>query len=151
MTLATSTRRSATGLLNRLIIACNDGTRAQRSASLVVRGGECRARLEDSANRRVAFANELAELVRGLGGTPANHGTAFETVRAAVHWVDALLIGDNGGDAYRSCARIEARAEKLYERATHADLPGAASRIIAHHHAEIVADHAELRRLSMGG
>ena len=48
----------ASGLLNRLIAACNDGAHAQDRAALVVNGAKRRARLEDSASRRLAFANE---------------------------------------------------------------------------------------------
>jgi uncharacterized protein (TIGR02284 family) len=143
--------RRAAALLNRLIFACNDGARAQTSASLIVKGSERRAQLEDGATRRLAFANELSELVRALGGTPNDGGSAVEGLRAAAHRVRALLVGENGGDAYGTCARVEAHAERLYEVAIDAELPGQARVVVARHHAEIVTDHAELRRLSMGG
>jgi uncharacterized protein (TIGR02284 family) len=154
MTTSTTTvtnRSPATAVLNRLITACNDGARAQRAASTVVGGNDRRARLEDSAGRRDTFVHELGALVSELGGTPTTGGSAFEGLRALGHQVDVLLIGDNGGDAYRSCARIEAHAEKLYARAAAANLPASAATVVARHLVEITADHAELRRRSMGG
>jgi uncharacterized protein (TIGR02284 family) len=155
MTMTTTTPSAAhgraSGLLNRLIAACNDGARAQDRAALVVNGATRRARLEDSASRRLAFANELAELVRSLGGTPRDGGSTVEGLRAAANRVRAVLVGENGGDAYSTCARVEAHAERLYEVAIAAELPGPARLVVARHHAEVVADHAELRRLSMGG
>jgi uncharacterized protein (TIGR02284 family) len=143
--------RRAIAVLNRLILACNDGARAQRAAALVVQGSGRKARLEDSAERHVAFSGELTELVTGLGGVPGDGGSMLETIRIAGRWINVLLVGDNSGDAYGTCVRIEAGAEKLYEKATQADLPGAARLVVARHHAGIVADHVELRRFSMGG
>jgi uncharacterized protein (TIGR02284 family) len=138
-------------LLNRLIIACNDGARARSAAARIMSGAEGRARLEGGAVRRLAFAGELSELVRRYGGRPSDHGSALEGVRAAAHKVNAFFIGENRGDAYTTCARIEARAERLYEDAMETDLPAPARLVVARQQAEIVADHAELRRLSMGG
>lgn len=142
---------NTTPMLNRLIVACNDGARAQSAAALVMNEGSGRTKLEGGATRRIAFASELSELVRRYGGRPNGGGSAFEGFRAAAHWVNALLIGENRGDAYGMCERIEARAEKLYKTAMETQMPEPARLVVARQQREIVAGHAELRRLSMGG
>lgn len=149
-TRATSTRATR-AMLNRLITACNDGARAQHAASVIMRSNERRAWLEDSASRRLAFADELGELVLALGAKPTRAGSTAESLRAAGHWVRTLVVGEHGGDAYASCARIEATAEQLYGLAKDAELSGAARLTIARQYAEIATDSLELRRLSMGG
>lgn len=136
--------------LGRLIVACNDGARAQTAAALVVRGSRG-VRLNGTAARRGSFADELAAMIQSFGGTPTNGASAFETIRAALHAVNALVIGENVGDAYVSCARIEAKTARLYERAIDADMQEPVSELIARHYVEIAADGAEFRRLSMGG
>ena len=136
--------------LARLIVACNDDARAHAAAALVV-GGSRGDRLNAAAARRLSFADELAEQVRSSGGRPEEGGSAFEGIRAALHGLNALVIGENAGDAYGSCARIEAKTERLYERAAGPDMPISVSEVIGRHYLEIAADRAELRRLSMGG
>src|SRR5688572_15189021 len=118
MTMTTTTGETGQGIasLNRLIVACNDGARAQNAAALVV-AGERRAQLEDGATRRLTFVNELSELVREMGGTPRHGGSALEGVRTMAHRVNVLLVGENGRDAYGTCARVEAHTERLYEDA----------------------------------
>jgi hypothetical protein len=153
--MATSTTetlsRSDVARLDRLILACNDGARAQAAAALIV-GGSRADRLEEAAARRASFADELAEMIRLFGGKaePRSTGSTsvYETIRAAIHGVNSLIIGENAGDAYGSCARIEAKTEKLYARTSCLDLPRAVIEVMIRHHLEISADHAELRRLS---
>lgn len=134
-----------------LIIACHDGARAQLAASRVVRGAEHRAQLAGSAGQHRAFALEIGTLSRAGGNTPVDRGSPGEAVRAAVHWLDAIVVGENDGDIYKSCARIEARAERLYEKASRRDMPKASAEIIARHLTAISAGSAQLRFRSMGG
>lgn len=137
--------------LGRLIVACHDGARAQTAAALILRGSRG-DRLHEAAARRMSFADELTEMVRSFGCRPVQRGpSSFEGIRAAVHGVNAWIIGENFGDAYGSCARVETITEGLYERALGADMPRAARELVERHHAEIAADRAEFRRLSMGG
>lgn len=138
--------------LNRLILACNDSARAQSSAATIVSGSERRGDLEDGASRRIAFIDALSEEVRRLGGTADEGGTAFEALRAAASWFRTQIVGENGGDSYSTCARIEAAAARLYVTALDDPrLPERARRLVTEQHEVISADHDRLRRRSMGG
>lgn len=136
--------------LNSLIVACNDDVRAQTAAARIV-GGARRARLDESTARRRSFARELTELLRSFGRRADEGGSTFEAIRAAIHSVNALVIGENAGDAYSSCERIAAHTERLYERTALGSLPLKVEEIVTRQHLEVSADRAELRRLSMGG
>lgn len=136
--------------LNGLIVACNDDVRAQTAAALVV-GGARRANLQKTTSRRKAFARELTDLVRSFGRRAEEGGSTFEGVRAAIHAVNALVIGENAGDAYGSCERIASRTERLYERMSLTSMPLKVEEMVTRHLVEVSADRAELRRLSMGG
>lgn len=135
--------------LNGLIVACNDDARAQTAAARIV-GGARGARLDETTARRVSFARELTDLLRSFGRRADEGGSTFEAVRAAVHSVNALVIGENPGDAYSSCARIAARTDRLYQRAALGSLPLRVEEVVTRHQAEVANDCAELRRLSMG-
>jgi len=152
MTTSTSAASDRTSmLLNRLIVACNDGARAHAAAVVAVKGAERKYELEDGATRRRSFAIELGEMVRGLGGTPSPGGSAGEDVRTAAHWVHALLFGENSGDAYGTCARVEAHAEKLYVGVMKESLSDSMLHVVTRQHDEIAIDRVMLHRRSMGG
>ena len=138
-------------ILNRLIVACNDVARAQTSASRIVAGDDRRGNLDVGAGRSTALATELGGLVRALGGLPARGGSSSESIRALLHQVNAWVIGENAGDAYVHCERVEAVAEKLYEDASQAVLPPETKTIILRHLAQVSASRLELRRLAMRG
>lgn len=138
-------------ILNGLIGACRDDIHAQNAAARVVSGFERREHLEDSAKRREAFVHELSALVRAQGKTPRDEGSIGETLRGAFRTARALVVGDNTGDAYAWCERVEGKTERRYERALAGVLPTDARAAIQRHYAEIVDDHAELRLHRSGG
>lgn len=138
-------------VLNGLIRACRDDMHAQSAAAKVVSGGDGGARLEDFARRRATFVHELSALLRAEGKTPRNEGSMGETLRGAFRAARSFVIGDNTGDAYAWCELVESKTEEQYESALAGVLTGDARTAIGRHHAEIVADHAELRLRRSGG
>ena len=104
--------------LNRLIGTCYDDIRAQRGAAEVVGDDARRRRLDESVQQRHVFIDELGEFVRELGGTPRSRGSALELARSVFEKLSQRAGGANAGDAYAACARVEAKTEGAYERAT---------------------------------
>jgi uncharacterized protein (TIGR02284 family) len=134
-----ATRLTAQGqaqILNGLIVACNDIARARSSASRVVDGADRRGDLDIGAGRSLGLAAELGRFVRALGLSPARGGSLLESVRAALHQINATIYGENADDAYALCDRVEERAKKLYETASRAALPAQTKTVILRHLAE---------------
>lgn len=148
---ARPTSKRQAEILNGLIVACNDIARAQATAATIVAGADRRGELDIGAGRSRDFAAELGGLVRALGVSPARSGSTFELIRSAIHRINALVIGENTSDAYVLCERIEAKAERLYERASHSALPPETKTIILRQLAQVTALRINLRRLSMRG
>ena len=132
-------------ILNGLIVACNDVARARSSASRIVDGDDRRGSLDIGAGRSLGRAAELGNLVRALGVLPARGGSTLESVRAALHVINARIHGESSDDAYALCDRIEAKAKELYESASRAELPPQTRTVILRHLAEAAAARGEPR------
>ena len=141
----TISERATSGMLNGLIVACNDDIRAHNAAARAVTG-ERKHRLEDSARTRATFVHELGQLVRDLGAEPTTGGSLTEAVFGSLATLRSLLIGHHAGDGYSVCARVEGNTEALYDRALHARLPDSVRVVLERQHAEIASDREELRR-----
>lgn len=138
-------------LLNTLIVACRDDVIAQSAAAKTSTTATSRSHLEDLAQRRGSFVAELSELVSRQGGSPATGGSGGEAIRAAVQRVRSLVIGHNAGDSYATCARVEGKAQHLYERALERPMSEDVRAVVTRQLAEIAVDCDLLRRLRSGG
>jgi uncharacterized protein (TIGR02284 family) len=140
--------RGTRALLNGLIVACHDDIRVHDATARLVRG-ERMHWLEDASRRREVFVEELAHLVRELGGTPRVAGSPLELIREWLQSARARFIGDHVGDRYSLCARVEGKTVALYESALRSELPDSVRRVVERQHAAVASDQDELRRRSI--
>ena len=107
-----SQRRS----LNRLIRGCKDDRKAYRQVAFA--SLQQRDSLIAMSRRRSAFIEELSSIVRRLGGSPQQGGSALEGVRRVVFEMRATVSGAHHlGDELAECARVEGDVVDAYDNA----------------------------------
>lgn len=143
--MAATSSHDAAGILNGLIGACHDDMLAQEAtAQMVV--GDPRRRLNDAVRRRRSFVVELTRLVGEQGGHARKRGTLAQRVRLAITSARVFMGGGHAGDSYCDSAQASGNAERLYDRALKRVLPDDVRAVLTRQHAEIAADHVDLRR-----
>src|ERR1051325_11392328 len=90
--------------LNGLIETCRDGQEGFRTAAEGVRGARLRELFQGYAGQRAAFAGELQEEVRRLGGEPAQTGSLVASLHRGWMGLRAAL---EGGDERAIAAECE--------------------------------------------
>src|SRR5215510_15362431 len=80
-------------VLNDLIETCRDGEMGFQEASENAKDRDLRQFLSDTAQQRAAFAGELQEHVRALGGDPAKKGSVAGSMHRAWMNIKGTLSG----------------------------------------------------------
>lgn len=110
-------------ILNDLIATSEDGVVGYRTAAAAIGNPEAKNLLTERARRIEQSKVELSDLVRHLGGAPAEHGH----VAAGLHrgWINlkAAISGKNDDTILVEVERGEQNAVKHYRDALNADLP----------------------------
>jgi hypothetical protein len=104
-----------------------------------------RQRLLGQVERREFFRRELGDEIVNLGAPVRTRGSAGPHVADFLRRVRSALVGKHEGDAYRACAKAEAKTEALYVEALRHDLPTATRRTIERQLDEIRSDQRALR------
>lgn len=134
--------------LNELIKVCKDGEQGFTTAAGDVENGALRALLNTGSQRCAASAQELQNLVRGLGGDPATSGTAVGALHRG--WVElrAKTSGHTDLVVLKECEAGEDSAKKSYERSlAQAGLPVEVRQVLERQYQGVIANHDEVRRL----
>lgn len=133
--------------LNDLIETCRDGERGFREAAEHVRDGQAKRLFDECARQRGAFAGELAQEVRRLGGEPQTGGT----IGGAAHrgWMDVkgAITGNDDKAVIAEAERGEDVALRRYQDALDAELPAPIRSTIQRQYTEVRQAHDRVRAL----
>lgn len=133
--------------LNGLIETCRDGQKGFQTAAEHVKSSELKSLFYAYAQQRAAFAGELQDEVRRLGGDAENTGS----VAASLHrgWMN-LKSAVSGGDddaIVSEAERGEDSAIANYRDALGADMPANVRSLVERQFAEVKEAHDRVRGL----
>lgn len=139
--------RDTCDAINDLIDACQCSIAAQLDAADTIVGNGQREYLVSLATQRRGFADDLGRVVTGLGGRPLSRQPASTGwFGRLVHRGQAFMVGENDGDTYGTCSRVETRTELRYDRALAGSLPADVRRLVEVQRKSVATDGADLRR-----
>ena len=137
----------ATSLINNLIETCIDGENGYKQAADHASDATLKSLFQQYASQRSGYAGELKSLVGGMGGEPADSGSAAAGLhRAWIGLKDAFTTGDGG--ILSECIRGEKSADEAYEKALDDDdLPASAKSVVSRQHDEVEQALSHMRSL----
>ena len=133
--------------LNELIETCRDGQEGFRTAAEGVRGAELRELFQGYAVQRAAFAGELQDEVRRLGGEPEQTGSLVASLHRGWMGLRAALEGGDERAIAGECERGEEAAMSAYRSALDRDMPASVRAMVERQFAEIREAHHLLGNL----
>jgi uncharacterized protein (TIGR02284 family) len=110
-------------ILNDLIATCIDGAAGFRMAAEAMSRPEARTMLNDRAGRIEQSKAELSDIVRRLGGVPAEHGHPAASLHRGWINLKAAITGKNEDAILVEAERGEENAVRHYREALNAQLP----------------------------
>lgn len=134
--------------LNNLIETCKDGQQGFAAAAEGVKNGELKTLFHNYSQQRAAFAAELQQEVRRLGGDPERTGSLAATLHRG--WIDikSAVTGEDEGAVISECERGEDAAKRNYEDALGEEhLPGNVRSIIERQYTQVKEAHDRIRAL----
>ena len=134
--------------LNNLIETCKDGQNGFQTAADGVKNGELKTLFHTYSQQRAAFAGELQQEVRRLGGDPEKTGSLAATLHRG--WIDikSAVTGEDESAVISECERGEDSAKRNYEDALADDtLPGNIRAIVERQYAQVKEAHDRIRSL----
>jgi uncharacterized protein (TIGR02284 family) len=134
-------------VLNDLIETCRDGEMGFQEASENVKDRDLKRFFADTAQQRAAFAGEVQEHVRALGGDPSKRGSVAGSMHRAWMSIKGTLSGKDDQGILNEAERGEDSAVKAYEEALQQDLPQAVQRLLDVQYREILRVHSLVRQL----
>lgn len=133
--------------LNELIETSKDGEEGFRTAADNVENVVLQTFFVEKAERCREGAEQLQDIVRAMGDTPARSGS----MAGAVHrlWVNirGTFSGMDDAAILAECERGEEAAAHAYEEALNQPLPDDVRRVVARHYAEINANRDRVREM----
>ena len=137
-------------VLNGLIETCRDGQEGFRTAAEGVRGAGMRELFQGYARQRAAFAGELQDEVRRLGGEPEQTGSLVASLHRGWMGLRAALEGGDERAIAAECERGEEVAMSAYRSALDRDMPASVRVLVERQFAEIRETHHQLGNLGRG-
>src|SRR5262249_20668665 len=134
-------------ILNDLIEACRDGEMGFQEAGDNVKDRDLKRFFSDTAQQRAAFAGELQEHVRALGGDPTKRGSVAGSMHRAWMSILGTLRGKDDQGILNEGERGEDSAVKSYEEALQQDLPQGVQRLVEVQYREILRVHNLVKQL----
>ena len=137
----------AVDVLNELIETCKDGEEGLRQAAASVKSSDLKSLFNSMAQERAAFAAELRQQVRSVGGSPEKSGSAVGAIHRA--WIDikGTLTGKSDHSILSEVERGEDSAVKVYKEALYKSLPAALVTTVNRQGQTIKSDHDRIRQL----
>ncbi|HJS50548.1 MAG TPA: PA2169 family four-helix-bundle protein [Pyrinomonadaceae bacterium] len=133
--------------LNDLIEICQDGNEGFREAAEGCDSSELKSLFTKYSNERAAYASDLQDLVRGLGGTPEHDGS----LTAALHrgWMDikTAIAGNDDAAILNECERGEDSAKKAYKEALEKELPDYVRTAVQSQYEGVLGTHDHIKSL----
>jgi uncharacterized protein (TIGR02284 family) len=134
--------------LNNLIETCKDGQNGFQTAADGVKNSELKTLFHTYSQQRAAFAGELQNEVRRLGGDPEKTGSLAATLHRG--WIDikSAVTGEDEGAVISECERGEDSAKRNYEDAlADENLPGNIRSLVERQYAQVKEAHDRIRAL----
>ena len=133
--------------LNGLIEVCRDGQQGFKDAAEGIGHADLKTLFYSFSQQRAEFTGILQELVRSLGGTPANTGSFSGTLHRG--WMDlkSAITGKNDAAILNECERGEDFAKEAYAGAFGKSLPSNLANVIAEQSHAILAAHNRIKEL----
>ena len=134
--------------LNNLIETCKDGQNGFQTAADGVKNNDLKTLFHTYSQQRAAFAGELQNEVRRLGGDPEKTGS----LAASLHrgWMDikAAVTGEDEAAVISECERGEDSAVRNYKDAlAEQNLPADIRSILERQFTQIKEAHDRIRSL----
>lgn len=139
--------RKVISTLNGLIETCKNGQYGFETAAQGVKNLDFAALFNRYAMQRAEFAQELQDLVRRLGGTPEEGGSAAGAAHRGWIGVKSAVTDGDENAIIAECERGEDIAKKDYEEALHGQLPNDIRSVVARQYADVKAAHDHIRAL----
>lgn len=134
--------------LNNLIETCKDGQNGFQTAADGVRNSDLKTLFHTYAQQRAAFAGELQQEVRRLGGDPEKTGSLAASLHRGWINIKATVTGEDEGAVISECERGEDSAKRNYEDALADEhLPGDVRSIIERQYTQVKEAHDRIRSL----
>lgn len=139
--------KEAVNTLNELIEYCKDGQHGYHTAAEDVKNPELKSLFNNFAEQRAAFAGQLREQVKTLGGDPDAHGSITGAAHRA--WIDIKSVVSRGDEAaiLAECDRGDSAAEEKYDHALRASLPQGVMQVVRKQHDDIRSARNQIRSL----
>jgi uncharacterized protein (TIGR02284 family) len=136
--------------LNSLIETCRDGEGGFRTAAEGVKRAELRELFQRYAQQRAAFAGELQDEVRRLGGDPEREGSLAGSLHRGWMGLRAALEGGDERAIVGECQRGEDAALAAYRSALDTDMPANVRALVERQFAEVKEAHHLIGNLAGG-
>jgi uncharacterized protein (TIGR02284 family) len=133
--------------LNGLIEICRDGQNGFKEAAEGVERSDLKSVFYEFSQQRAEFVGVLQQLVRSLGGEPAESGS----ITGALHrsWIDikSAVSGRDEAAILNECERGEDAAKDAYEAAQNQDLPANVADVVRQQAQAVLAAHNRIKAL----
>lgn len=135
--------------LNDLIETSKDGQEGFRvcAEDAEQRDAQFKALFLERSHGCAAAAAELQELVRALGGNPAEHGTVSGSLHRQWVNIKSLITGKDDEAVLNECERGEDVALKAYREALQKDLPANIRMVVERQYQGVLANHDRVKSL----
>jgi uncharacterized protein (TIGR02284 family) len=136
-------------VLNDLIQTSKDGEEGFRTCAedAEQRDAQLKPMFDARARDCAAAASELQELVRALGGNPAQHGSIGGSMHRQWLNIKSMITGKSDEAVLNECERGEDVALKSYRDALQKDLPANIRMVVERQYQGVLVNHDRVKAL----
>jgi uncharacterized protein (TIGR02284 family) len=124
------------GVLDQLIVACEDASRAFRTGAELLDDRALQASFESYANQHAAYSKQLQAVVLFLGGHPSGRGSSEGALRRAKMTLRAVLANSDPATV-RRCREAERAVAIVYLWALGRGLPSDVATLVGRQYEEV--------------
>jgi uncharacterized protein (TIGR02284 family) len=143
--------RDVISTLNTLIETCRDGEEGFRKAAENVKDGSIKSIFNEIGRERAQLADELAQEVQRLGGTPESGGSVSGAMHRGWMNVKETLAGRDDTSIVAEAERGEDVAVETYKKALEQPLPPPVESIVRRQFSHVQEAHDRVRALEESG
>lgn len=136
---------NAISVLNNLIETCRDGEIGFRTAADALQNVAIRTTFHEYSQQRAAFARELQEEVRRLGGDPEQGGSVSGSLHRGWLNIKSMVTGRDDHAIVAEAERGEDAAKAAYENALKQPLPPSALTTVQQQALQVRQAHDRVR------
>jgi uncharacterized protein (TIGR02284 family) len=143
----TTTHASATDVLNRLIVVCQDGEKGFDTAADAIKDQSLKAELMQYSQDRRACISELVRALGAIGEQPGDGGSISGAMRRGWMNIIEAISDDNEHAILAACERGEDATVEAYSDAMSVPLPSPLNGLIAMQYESVKRIHDCVRGL----